>query len=105
MDYHRRAGITPPSEEVHATVHVIIENQIALGDELRARRAVERLRGEGLDRRQDVHAVGSVFTDKLLKTLNDPEAHALSLEDYNAAVERLTAESWRRDWRDEESED
>jgi hypothetical protein len=48
---------------------------------------------EGLDRRQAVHAVGSVFTKKLFKTMNDPEAHALSLEEYNAAIEQLTAES------------
>ena len=105
LGYHRRAGIFPPSESMHAAIHVGIENQIALGDELPVRQAVDRLMGEGLDRHEAVHAVGSVFTDKLLRTLNDPEVHALSLEEYNAAIERLTAESWRRDWRDEESED
>jgi hypothetical protein len=93
-----------PSEEVHATVHVTIENQIAMGDEAPVRRAVERLRGEGLDRHEAVHAVGWVFAEQLFKTLNDPRAHAFPLEEYNAAIERLTAESWRRDLGDEDNE-
>ena len=57
LHYHRRAGIFPPNEQLHATFHVVVENQIALGDELPVRRAVDRLMAEGLDRHQAVHAV------------------------------------------------
>jgi len=32
--YHRRARIRLPNEKVHAVIHAIVENQIALGDEL-----------------------------------------------------------------------
>ena len=32
--YHRRVGDEPPNEQVHAIVHVIVENQVALGDEI-----------------------------------------------------------------------
>src|ERR1700733_3070308 len=33
LDYHTRARVELPNATVHATVHVIVENQIALGDE------------------------------------------------------------------------
>jgi Domain of unknown function (DUF1841) len=105
MGYHRRAGIFPPSESMHAAIHVGIENQIALGDELPTRQAVDRLMGEGLDRHEAVHAVGSVLTDQLVEAVKDPEAKAVSQEAYNAAVEELTVERWLRDHANEDNED
>ena len=105
LDYHRRAGISLPNEKIHAVMHATIENQIALGDELPVQRAVERLMAEGLDRHQAVHAVGSVLAGHLNQLLKDPEAKPVSQDAYNAAVERLTVESWRRDFEDEEEDD
>ncbi len=92
-DYHRRAGVSPPREGMHAALHVGVENQIALGDELPVRRAIDRLMAEGLDRHQAVHAVGSVLSNQLIEAMRDPEAKAVSQEAYNAAVEQLTVES------------
>ncbi len=105
LDYHRRAGIFPPNEEIHAVIHVTVENQIALGDELPVRRAIDRLMGEGLDRHQAVHAVASVLTGQLFDAFKDPEARVFPREAYNAAIEQLTAESWRRDFGHQEDED
>jgi hypothetical protein len=34
-DYHRRARIRLPNATLHATMHAVVENQIALGDETR----------------------------------------------------------------------
>ena len=45
LDYHRRAGISLPSENMHAVIHAGIENQIALGDELPVRRAIDSADG------------------------------------------------------------
>jgi hypothetical protein len=104
IDYHRRAGIAEPDETVHATVHVLIESQIAMGDESPVRGAVERLMAGGLDRHQAIHVVALVLTDKLLKIASDPEP-SFSLDEYNAAIERLTFESWRRDCDVEANED
>jgi hypothetical protein len=42
--YHRNAGIRVPNARVHATFHVIVENQVALGDEKDARASDERRR-------------------------------------------------------------
>ena len=49
MEYHREAGVELPNEQVHAVVHVVVENQFTLGDEMSARAALERLMREGLD--------------------------------------------------------
>jgi hypothetical protein len=34
QDYHRRARVRLPNEKLHAVFHVVVENQIALGDEM-----------------------------------------------------------------------
>jgi hypothetical protein len=102
-DCHRHSGVSLPNEKLHAVLHVAVENQIALGDELPVRRTVDRLMGEGLDRHEAIHAVGLVLTEHLNGALkDDPEAKAFSKAAYNAAIERITAESWRRYWEDAE---
>jgi hypothetical protein len=40
-DYHRKARIRLPNAKVHATVHAIVETQIALRDETPARRTAQ----------------------------------------------------------------
>ena len=34
QDYHRRTRVRLPNEKLHAVFHVVVENQIALGDEM-----------------------------------------------------------------------
>lgn len=100
--YHRRAEVELPNAAVHAIVHVVIENQVAKGDELPVRRAIERLMGEGLDRHEAVHAVASLLAAHLTDTL---KAGAADNAAYNEAVERLTAESWRAEFGQETEDD
>lgn len=100
--YHRRAGIEVPDTMLHATVHVVIENQVAMGDALPVRRTIERLMGEGLDRHDAVHAVASVLAGYLNDAL---KAGAPNNEAYNDEVERLTAESWRTSFEREAEDD
>ena len=63
MEHHRESGVELPNEQLHAVVHVVVENQIALGDEMSAQATLERLMREGLDRHDAIHAVGSVLVD------------------------------------------
>lgn len=96
-DYHRRKGIHLPNATLHATAHAIVENQIALGDETPAHRTAQRLMDEGLDRHEAIHAVGM---DRLMEFIYDLMRAPASGNDpnapYFAALERLTAEEWRR---------
>jgi hypothetical protein len=52
--YHRRARVRLPNERVHAVFHVVVENQIALGDEIPVQRTLQRLITDGLDRHEAI---------------------------------------------------
>jgi hypothetical protein len=99
QDYHRRRRIRLPNERVHAVAHMVVENQIA-ADQTQVQQTAQRLMDEGLDRHQAIHAIGSVLFEyifDLMKALNakdDPQGDPNPA--YFAALERLTAESWRR---------
>jgi hypothetical protein len=98
QDYHRRAGIRLPRISMHAMFHVVVENQVALGDETPVARTLDRLMAEGLDRHDALHAIGSVLADCIHEAASEP-ARADATEarrDYFAAVEELTAEDWRQ---------
>jgi hypothetical protein len=93
--YHRVARIKLPNVTAHAALHAVVENQIALNLEPVVR-AMHRLRKA--PRHDAVHAIGSVVAEHLfdiLKTNQNGDA-AASQARYYAAVERLTAASWRR---------
>lgn len=85
--------------KAHAAIHVIVENQVAMGFGPTVR-AFERLQKQGLSRHDCVHAVGSVLSEYMFSALRDPNAaDPSSLQaQVNAAIERLEAESWRRDY-------
>jgi hypothetical protein len=95
--WHRVARIKLPNLTAHAALHVIVENQMALDLEPVVR-AMDRLRKQGLTRHDAIHAIGSVVAENLfgiLKADQNDDA-AASQARYYAAVERLTAVSWRR---------
>jgi hypothetical protein len=94
--YHHRAGIRLPNEQMHATLHAIVEAQIALGDETPARRVAQRLIGEGLDRHDAIHAIGMVLAEHIFDLLKAAKSDKDPNAPYFAALERLTAEAWRR---------
>jgi hypothetical protein len=96
QDYHRREQITLPNETAHAVVHAVVENQIALGDELPVKRTLHRLMAEGLDRHDAIHAIGSKVANAFLDILKSDASGADPNPAYCASVEQLTAEDWRR---------
>ncbi len=98
MEHHREAGVKLPNEELHATVHVIVENQIALGDEIPARATLERLIREGLDRHDAIHAVGSVLVD-YMQELAGGDAAPNSNERYYEELKKLKAAEWLESFR------
>jgi hypothetical protein len=96
--YHRNAGIRVPNSRLHATFHVIVENQAALGDETPVRRTLERLMNEGIDRHEAIHAVGSVLTEFISDVLKGSSPQSDPHTPYYAALERLKVQSWRKDF-------
>ncbi len=60
--YHKEAGIKNDNEGLHAGLHLIVESQIAMGDQIPIAREVRRLVFlEGANRHNVIHAVGEAF--------------------------------------------
>jgi post-segregation antitoxin (ccd killing protein) len=97
--HHRATRVKLPNSELHAVFHTIVENQIAEGL-ASVTRAMERLAKQGLSRHDAIHAVSSVCAEHLFETLKskDLDLAATTQARYEAAVERLTANSWREQY-------
>lgn len=94
--YHRQAKAGLPNARLHAMMHVVVENQVAMGDELPVRRTVDRLQTEGLDRHEAIHAVGSVLAEHMYDLMKTGSPETDPNNRYWASLEKLTADGWRR---------
>ena len=95
MEYHEKADIDLPDDYAHAVLHVVVENQIAMGAATPTEAVLRRLMDENLDRHDAVHAIASVFVNHMHEVLHVDDS-AVSNDDYYAALEDLTAEKWLR---------
>ena len=95
QQYHRRNRIRLPNEKLHAITHVIVENQVALGDTFLAHAVLLRLMEEGLDRHEAVHAIGLVLSEQLFAAMREEGGGDLNAQ-YVEKLNRLTAETWRK---------
>jgi hypothetical protein len=93
MAYHQKAGVDLPNEQVHAVVHVVVENQMALGDETAVQATLQRLMSEGLDRHEAIHAIGSVLIEFLQELLGDDAPQEVN-EKYDEELKKLSAAEW-----------
>lgn len=95
MAYHRRAGADLPNPLLHATIHVVVENQIALGNEIPVQSTFARLQQEGLDRHDAVHAIGSILAGHMYDLAQGPPPSGDANAAYYHRLESLTASEWR----------
>ena len=90
--YHRRERIWLPSEHAHAALHVMVENQVALGDATPVAAAVQRLMDEGFSRHDAIHAVGAVLNKHMYRAQST--GVPVSREAYYDDIRAVTKESW-----------
>jgi hypothetical protein len=91
-EYHRHIRL--PNLDAHAVTHAVVENQLA--EALApAAAALRRLIADGLDRHEAIHAIGSVLTEHIWNLMNKPRSGGDPNAPYFAALEKLTAASWR----------
>lgn len=95
MEHHQEADIELPDEHAHALLHVVVENQCALGEETPVEAVLSRLVDENLDRHDAVHAIASVLVNHMHELMHGEDA-ALDSDDYYAELEKLAAEKWSR---------
>lgn len=92
--YHRRKKLKLPNAQLHAVIHVVVENQIALGEEV-VLKTLTRLQGEGLGRHDSLHAIGSVLAEDLYALMQDDRSSDETYQRYLERLQRLTAKNWR----------
>ncbi len=92
-EYHDCEGIELPNPEMHAIMHVIVENQIALESELPAKSTLNRLMKEGLDRHDAVHAIACVLSEDMFEMMQGRVAQ-FDQQAYIDSLNKLTARKW-----------
>ena len=92
--YHRRKKIKLPNPQLHAVIHVVVENQLALGEEVVVD-TLSRLQGEGLSRHDALHAIGSVLAENLYELMQEGSTPTdAPYRQYLERLQKLTAEDW-----------
>jgi hypothetical protein len=91
--HHRRIRARLPNLQLHATIHVVVENQLAEGTKT-VQDTLERLMDEGLNRHDAIHAIGSVLAGHIWSLLRDGAAEPNTNEQYYHALRSLTAKKW-----------
>jgi hypothetical protein len=95
--YHRRKKIQLPNARLHAVIHVVVENQLALGEAVVVE-TLARLQREGLSRHDALHAIGSVLAADLYELMQESsEATGDTYRRYLERLQKLTAKNWRAD--------
>ena len=93
--YHRRKKIHLPNAQLHAVIHVVVENQVALGEEV-VIETLARLQKEGLSRHDALHAIGSVLAADLYELMQESsEATGDAYRRYLDRLQKITAKNWR----------
>jgi hypothetical protein len=93
VEHHRQAAVALPNETLHATIHAVVENQLAERDQPVVE-ALERLTRQGLDRHETIHAIGSVVTGHLHAMLQERGSGPISHKRYYTRLKKLTAKRW-----------
>jgi hypothetical protein len=93
--HHESVGIQLPNATLHAAMHTIVENQLAMEDDL-VQQTLQRLLAEGLDRHDALHAIGSVLAEQIWGAMQTRQDEAALPEAYCKGLSELTASTWRR---------
>lgn len=91
--HHPRTRAKLPNRQLHAAIHVVVENQLAERVAV-VQETLERLMAEGLDRHEAIHAIGSVVAEHLWKAMNEMLPGPDLEEGYFRRLEALTASDW-----------
>jgi len=95
--YHQLKKTRLPNAQLHAVIHVVVENQLALGEKVVVD-TLARLQSEGLSRHDAIHAIGSVLAVDLYELMKEgAETTDTTYQHYLESLQRLTAEDWRRE--------
>ncbi len=88
-----------PGSRLHAAIHLVVENQIAMGDKTPVAATLERLLAEGLGRHDAIHAIGSVLAKHIRQSTEYDSSAAVGVDEPSESYVRellgLRAVKWR----------
>ena len=96
LKYHIGNKEAKPNDRLHAAIHAVVENQVAMGAGYPTAAVLARLIGQGLDRHDAVHAIGSLVSEHMFRALRDPSTGGSLGANYEADLTALTAETWKK---------
>lgn len=93
-DFHSELDLEMADEalSLHSTVHVLVENQLAMGVEL-IPETIAKLTRQGLNRHEAIHAIGALISEDIFDVLNG-NAEEFSQKKYRRKLEKITAKRW-----------
>jgi len=77
---------------MHSSIHVIVENQLAMGVEL-IPETIAKLIRQGLDRHDAIHAIGAIISGDIFALLQG-DGQPFSAAKYRRKLEKITAKRW-----------
>ena len=93
-EFHKRARVDLPNVRLHVSFHAVVETQLASSDPPQAVETLERLLGEGLDRHDAIHAIGSILSEVMYHAMQNPTENADPTQAYIEGLKDLTVEKW-----------
>jgi len=79
---------------IHSSIHVIVENQLAMEIELLPETLAKLMR-QGLDRHDAIHAIGAIISDDIFSIISG-EKTEFSPKEYRGKLAKITAKRWRK---------
>lgn len=95
IDYHATIGDVGDNARTHCLLHVIVENQIAMGEAMEpVRERLRQLMAQGLDRHNAMHAICYLLIRHMnwIAMSDRPGDHDAR---YFRELKRMTAQKWR----------
>ena len=93
--YHElssKPGDEPPNLQRHVGMHVLVEQQVARDEPPEAAQALARLRRDGMNRHDAVHAIGFILTEHMKRAMES--RMPVDESAYGRELSQLTLKSW-----------
>jgi hypothetical protein len=93
-DFHSNLDLelTEDALRLHSSIHVIVENQLAMGVDL-IPETFAKLTRQGLSRHEIIHAIGAIISEDIFDVMKG-NAKEFSPKKYRRKLEKLTAKRW-----------
>ncbi len=93
-DFHSGLDLemTEDALRIHSSIHVIVENQLAMGVDL-IPETIAKLIRQGLNRHETIHAIGAIISEDIFDVMKG-NIEGFSPKKYRRKLEKLTAKRW-----------